>query len=179
MSGQGFVGRGWLLSGRLLLRVLLVLVMLGLGLSVSGVLLFPCQPLLLRSLSVFFDCGRVVRCVLPFGCGRFLHLVVLYGYQGADREAEKLALTDQHLHAAFGELGVVARGQPCMLVGDFFVEPIKIPCLSKGISLKLLGLLLLVGILGLPSNARGTLLVGSEETSWWAALVLLLRFLSA
>ena len=33
----------------------------------------------------------------------FLHLVVLYGYQGADREAEKLALTDQLLDA--GELG--------------------------------------------------------------------------
>ena len=29
---------------------------------------------------------------------------------------------------------VVARGQPCMLVGDFNVEPTKIPCLAKGIS---------------------------------------------
>ena len=37
----------------------------------------------------FFDCGRAVRCVLPLGCGRFMHLVVLYGYQGADREAEQ------------------------------------------------------------------------------------------
>ena len=33
-----------------------------------------------------------------------------------------------------GELGVVARGQPCILVGDFIVEPTKIPCLAKGIS---------------------------------------------
>ena len=33
-----------------------------------------------------------------------------------------------------GELGVVARGQPCMLVGDFNVEPTKIPCLAKRIS---------------------------------------------
>ena len=30
----------------------------------------------------FFDCGRVVRCMLPLGTGRFTHLVVLYGYQG-------------------------------------------------------------------------------------------------
>ena len=30
----------------------------------------------------FFDCGRVVRCMLPLGAGRFMHLVVLYGYQG-------------------------------------------------------------------------------------------------
>ena len=26
----------------------------------------------------FFDCGRVVRCTLPLGAGRFVHLVVLY-----------------------------------------------------------------------------------------------------
>ena len=30
----------------------------------------------------FFDCGRVIRCTLPLGAGRFMHLVVLYGYQG-------------------------------------------------------------------------------------------------
>ena len=33
-----------------------------------------------------------------------------------------------------GELGVVALDQPCLLVGDFNVEPNKIPCLAKGIS---------------------------------------------
>ena len=49
----------------------------------------------------FLDCGRAVRCMLPLERGRFLHLVVLYGYQGADREAEKLVLTDQLLDAAF------------------------------------------------------------------------------
>ena len=45
-----------------------------------------------------------------------------------------LMLTEQLFDAAFGELSVVARGQPCMLVGDFNVEPTKIPCLAKGIS---------------------------------------------
>ena len=29
----------------------------------------------------FFDCGQVVRCMLPSGAGRFMHLVVLYGYR--------------------------------------------------------------------------------------------------
>ena len=29
---------------------------------------------------------------------------------------------------------VVAREQPCLFVGDFKVEPTKIPCLAKGIS---------------------------------------------
>ena len=29
---------------------------------------------------------------------------------------------------------MVARGQPCLIVGDFNVEPTKIPCPAKGIS---------------------------------------------
>ena len=83
---------------------------------------------------VFFDLGRAVRCLLPLGAGRFMHLFVLYGYQGADTDAEQLALTDQLFDAALGEVSVVARGQPCLLVGDFNVEPTQIPCLSEGIS---------------------------------------------
>ena len=82
----------------------------------------------------FFDCGRAVRCMLPLGVGRFMHLVVLCGYQGADADPEQLALTDHLFDAALGELSVVARGQRCMLVGDFNVKPTKIPCLAKGIS---------------------------------------------
>ena len=83
----------------------------------------------------FFDCGRAVRCLLPLASGRFLHLCVLYGYQGADTDAEQFALTDQLFDAALGEL----CGQPCLLVGDFNVEPTKIPCLAKGISAWALG----------------------------------------
>ena len=52
---------------------------------------------------------------------------------GADRDPERLALTDQLLDAALSELGVVAREQPCLFVGDFNVEPVKIPCLAEGI----------------------------------------------
>ena len=82
----------------------------------------------------FFDCGRAVRCLLPLASGRFLHLFVLYGYQGADSDAEQLAWTEQLFDAALGELHAVASGQPCLLVGDFNVEPTKIPCLANGIS---------------------------------------------
>ena len=82
----------------------------------------------------FYDCGRAVRCLLPLAAGRFMHLFVLYGYQGADTDPEQLALTDQLFDAALGELHVAALGQPCLLVGDFNVEPTKIPCLAKGIS---------------------------------------------
>ena len=63
-----------------------------------------------------------------------MHLVVLYGYQDADTDAEQLALIEQLFDASLGEPCVVALGQPCMLVGDFNVEPTKIPCLAKGIS---------------------------------------------
>ena len=72
----------------------------------------------------------------------------------ADADAEQLALTEQLFDAASGELGVVARGQPRMLVGDFNVEPTKIPCLAEGISAGLwlwlvrFSLLPLVGVLG-------------------------------
>ena len=65
---------------------------------------------------------------------RFGVCFVLYGYQGADADAEQLSLTEQSFDATLGDLSVVARGQPCLLVGNFSVEPTKIPCLAKGFS---------------------------------------------
>ena len=85
-------------------------------------------------LKSFFDCGRAVRCMLPLGFGRFMHLVVLSGYHWADHDPEQLALTEHLFDAALSELSVVARGQPCLMVVDFNVESTKIPCLAKGIS---------------------------------------------
>ena len=38
--------------------------------------------------------------MLPLGFGRFMHLVVLYGFKGADTDAERLSLTGQLLDAA-------------------------------------------------------------------------------
>ena len=80
----------------------------------------------------YFTLGRAIRCLLPLGSGRFMHLVVLYGYQGSSTSSDQL--TDQLIDAALSELAVVARGQPCLIVGDFNVESTKIPCLAKGIS---------------------------------------------
>ena len=37
----------------------------------------------------FFSLGRAVRCLVPMGDRRFMHLVVLYGYHGADSSAER------------------------------------------------------------------------------------------
>ena len=104
-----------------------------------GVVSLRGAPLALPSFATvqfksFFDCGRAVRCLLPLADGRFMHLFVVYGFQGADVDSEQLALTEQLFDAVLGELHVVARGQPCVLVGGFNVEPTKIPCLAKGIS---------------------------------------------
>ena len=46
--------------------------------------------------------NAAVRCLLPLGAGRFMHLAALYGYQGADTDAEQLALTEKLFDAAFG-----------------------------------------------------------------------------
>ena len=104
-----------------------------------GVVALRGAPLALPTLATseferFFGLGRALRCVLPLGKGRLMHLVVLYGYHGADSDAECLRLTDQLFEAALGELAVVARGQPCLIVGDFNSVPVRIPCLAKGIS---------------------------------------------
>ena len=106
------------------------------GNSGVGVISMRGAPLALPTFATaqferFFDSGRAVRCMLPLGSGRFMHLVVLYGYQGADTDVEQLALTEQLFDAALGELSVVARGQPCLLVGDFNVEPTKNPLPGK------------------------------------------------
>ena len=64
----------------------------------------------------------------------------LFGKGGTpDSDAEQLSLTEQLFDAALGELSVVSRGQPCLLVGDFNVEPTKIYCLARGISAGALG----------------------------------------
>ena len=72
----------------------------------------------------FFDCGRAVRCVLLLGGGRVMHLVVLHGYQGADRDPERLALTDQLLDAALDELGLwLVSSLVCWLVISTWSPP--------------------------------------------------------
>ena len=51
----------------------------------------------------FFDLGRLVRCVLPLGNGRAMHLVVVYG--------------------ALCDLAVVGRGQPLLLLVTSTLNP--------------------------------------------------------
>ena len=70
---------------------------------------------------------------MPVAGGRVVHLVVVYGFQGASTDPEKLRLTDKLLDAVLCELAVVASGQPCLIVGDLNIEPDRIPCLLKGL----------------------------------------------
>ena len=123
----------FLLFGHQLLRNHLMLVMLGLVSSVCVALPLLYLHLLLFSLSL-----SLIAVELSGVCFllrlMFMHLFVVYGFQGADADSEQLALTEQLFDAVVGELSVVVRGQPCDIVGDFNVEPTKIPCLAKGIS---------------------------------------------
>ena len=129
----------------------------------------------------FFDCGRALRCMLPVASGRFLHLVVLHGYQGADNDAKQLALTEQLSDAALGELGVVALDQPCLLVGtSLWNSPKSLAWqrrlrLGSGLISSPLGHLLVVCRLRLLVSVLGVPLVVIDGISWLDVLLLLLR----
>ena len=78
--------------------------------------------------------GRVLRTTLPTGKGGVVHLFVVYGYQGAEEDAEKLRLTDRLLQAVLAGAQVVCLGQPLLIAGDLNADPAVIPCLAKGVS---------------------------------------------
>ena len=78
--------------------------------------------------------GRVLRTTLPAGKGGVVHLFVVYGYQGAEEDAEKLQLTARRLQAVLGEVQAVCIGQPMLIAGDLNADPAVIPCLATGIS---------------------------------------------
>ena len=82
----------------------------------------------------FLSLGRVLRTTLPTAQGGVVHLFVVYGYQGAEEDADKLQLTDRLLQAVLAEAQVVCTGQPMLIAGDLNADPAVIPCLAKGIS---------------------------------------------
>ena len=95
-------------------------------------------------------------------------------------------MTEQLFDAALGELNVVARGQPCLLVGDFSTwSPPKSLVwqkgfrLGSGLTLWKLGLLLLVCSLLLPVSVVGLRLVVIVGTLFLVVLLLLLLFFIA
>ena len=63
-----------------------------------------------------------------------VHLFVVYGYQGAEEDADQLKLTDELLQAVLAEAQVVCVGQPLLIAGDLNADPAVNPCLAEGIS---------------------------------------------
>ena len=86
------------------------------------------------SFKEFFRIGRAMRVILPLGDGGVVHLFVIYGYQGAENDPEKLQLTDHLFAAVLAEARMCCCGQPVILAGDFNADPIVIPSLAHGIS---------------------------------------------
>ena len=82
----------------------------------------------------FFRLGRALRTTLPTAQGGVVHLLLVYGYQGAEEDAHQLQLTDRILQAVLAEAQVVCVGQPMLIAGDLNADPAVIPCLAKGIS---------------------------------------------
>ena len=119
-----------------------------------------------------------MRCMLPLASGRFMHLFVLCGYQGADADAEQLALTEQLFDAALSELHVVARGQHWISTWS----PPKSIAWQKGFRLgsglisRKLVFLMLVCILLLPVSVVGLRLVVIVGILFLVVLLLLLLF---
>ena len=94
-------------------------------------------------------------------------------------------MTEQLFDAALGELHVVACGQPCLLVGDFNVDPPKPLAWQKGFRLgcglasRRLGLLPLVCSLLLLVSVVGLRLVVIAGILFLVVLLLLLLFFLA
>ena len=120
------------------------------GVSLRAPLSLPTSATAQSGVFLIVVVRYVVCCLLPLvvfalGCSLW--------YQGADGDAEQLSLTDQLFDAALGELRVVALDQPCLIVGDFNVEPPKsLACLKgfllgSGLIWSRLGPLLLVCLL--------------------------------
>ena len=86
------------------------------------------------SFKEFFRIGRAMRVVLPLGNGGVVHLFVIYGYQGAENDPEKLQLSEHLFAAVLAEARMCCAGQPVILAGDFNADPTVIPSLARGIS---------------------------------------------
>ena len=143
-TGQSFLGLGQFVissvglgisrSGLLLAKIRLLVVMLVWELSVLLVLPLLSPPFFTPQFKEFFRLGRAMRTTLLTGKGGVVHLFVIYGYQGAEQDAEQLLLSDRLLQAVLAEAQVVCVGQPMLIAGDLNADPAVIPCLVKGIS---------------------------------------------
>ena len=103
-------------------RIRLLVVMLGLGLSVWVPPLLLLPTFATAGYLEFLKLGRALRVTLPAGNGEVVHLFVENGYQGAEEDAEKLQLT---------EARVVCTDQPVLTAGILMLI-LLCPCFGQG-----------------------------------------------
>ena len=130
------------------------------------------------SFKEFFRIGRAMRVVLPLGNGGVVHLFVIYGYQGAESDPEKLQLSEHLFAAVLAEARMCCAGQLVILVGDFNADP-TVSLLWLRVYLTVTGLILsgrlppVVGFLLLilvsSNSTKIRVLVGNE---FWHVLLL-------
>ena len=78
--------------------------------------------------------NRFVKCALVLGKARNeVHLFVIFGYQEAEEDSEKLQLTDKLLQAVLAEAQAVCVSVSLLIAGDLNADPAVIPCLAEGI----------------------------------------------
>ena len=116
--------------------------MRGLASSVFMAPSLSLPTLFYSSFKEFFRIGRAMRVVLPLGNGGIVHLFVIYGYQGAESDPEKLQLSEQLFGAVLAEAWMCCAGQPVILAGDFNAEPLWLSLLWLRVSLMVIGLIL-------------------------------------
>ena len=103
------------------------MVMLGLVSLVLVVHIYLCHFLSLLNFKSSLGSVGFLRTTLPTAQGGVVHLFVVYGYQGAEEDVEKLRLTDRLLQAVLAEAQVVCVGQPMLIAGDLNADPAVIP----------------------------------------------------
>ena len=123
-----------ILFGLLLVRIRLLVGMLVLVLLVLLVPPFLSHFFATPQFQELFRLGQVLRAALPTAQGGVVHLFVVYGYHGAEEDADQLQLINKLLHAVFAEAQVVCIGQNMLIAGGLNADPAVIPCLAKGIS---------------------------------------------
>ena len=64
----------------------------------------------------FFRLGRALRTALPTGKGGVVHLFVVYGFEGAEEDADQLLLTVKLLQAVLAEAQVFVLVSLCLLL---------------------------------------------------------------
>ena len=75
------------------------------------------------SFKEFFRISRAMRVIFLLGNGGVVHLLVIYGYQGAENDPEKLQLSEHLFAAVLAEARMCCAGQPVLLAGGYFRWP--------------------------------------------------------